>query len=101
MSPYVIAALCTGSGTVLASTIAGIFSVKAYQHSRAADNAVNHRKPGEMRLVEMVDQLVASDDIQQERMERMERAIERASVKTERNGDRLLEIERKLDSSDG
>ena len=36
-----------------------------------------------------------------ERMERMERAIERASVKTERNGDRLLEIERKLDSSDG
>ena len=110
--PYTVAAsIIAALATVTAAVIAALYSARASRnatraatHAENADHAVNGRKPGELKMIEMVDQiheqvnsLSDADALHMERAERIERAIERVDVKTERNGDRLFELEKKID----
>ncbi len=79
-----VPSLITGIATITAASIGAWAAVKANNHAKksafhaeAADNAVNHRKPGEPRLIEVIDSLYAGQQLQDTRAERLEGKVDR------------------------
>ena len=117
-----VAAATTGIATVVAATIGAVFSTKAARRSKAAeshaeqaaasaaaaDHAVNHRTEGQLRLVEVaddvkvtvyamaqtLDRLSESDILHHKRAERIEERLELTAKQTTSNARKLEEIDR-------
>ena len=92
-----LAALTTTIGTIVSTMIATFYGRRASQqskraadHASAIDYAVNQVEPGEPRLLDKIDQLVAGQLVQDQRAERIEQSL----VRTE---SRLTKIEKQIE----